>query len=149
MRRTSGIPLAALASGALLLGAAAVGVLRSVPSTVSVYNHTGARLPAVRVAGGGRSAVSTGLDDGDSWRWRMPSGGAPGAVELTVAGDPPRTHRGPEIAPASGYRVSVRLWPDDVAEWDVQRSIWFRWQDDASSAPSVSEPPPPAQSDQR
>ncbi|MFO1460145.1 MAG: hypothetical protein U1G08_12125 [Verrucomicrobiota bacterium] len=110
--------------GVLVLGAG-VAFLRSDASSVVLYNHTGAVIPAVRVVACGHSATCTALGVDDSWRWK-PSGGSESDIALEIATEPPTRWEGGRISPKGGYRITLHLWPGGEVEYDSQISIWRR-----------------------
>lgn len=116
------IPLFSL--GVLIAGAG-VAFQRSDVSSVVIYNHTGAMIPAIRVVACGHSATYRALDAEDSWRWRPP-GGTDTDIAVELATEPPVRWQGGRISPRGGHRVTLHLWPDGEVEYDRQVSIWRR-----------------------
>ena len=122
-RKRVWLPIASL----VLLGLALlVAVVRSRDSTVVVYNETDAALPALVIRAGGVARVFPGLAEEESVRLRLHEEGPAGPVELELAKEPPWTWRGGYLEPRAGYRLSIRLYPDGVVEFDSQVSLWQR-----------------------
>lgn len=118
-----------------LVAAGGIAIVRSRDTRIILYNQTGAPLGPVRLRACGQSITVLQLEDEASYRWRLEPHGGESEIVIEAATKPPLEWRGGYVEPRGGYRVTLRIWPDNQVEDHTQISVWQRWIEDRPAPP--------------
>ena len=117
------IPLFLLAAFAATVAAALV---RSDGSSIVFYNETNAALPPLLIQACNQTKTFPGLEDQESVRFQIKPKGPAGPIHLELSSNPAWSWDGALIKPHGGYRIVIRLEPNNQVEIFSDVSWWQR-----------------------